>query len=393
MEHLPHLLQFPSMPEAMLALMWRLPALRELSLAGSCCHPSKLKLLAASCGGTVTHLDLSTGSTFNLCAACRCSGFCGGCAAGAPRQVPGPAYRRLTSRHERDLCEAAQGFRRLTSFSAAGSALPLRVCTAFVAAAPAGRLERLDLSSCCLEAEPTTGATYAQPSWQRPLCFSSGARRSLNFDELPSVTGNSVSRLQQMHAETESWQRPATAGRFAAALRRHGGSLRSLRLGGAGGVTDRHLSSLRSLEALTHLCLASVTAVSAALLTDAAASCPALHHLDISGTAADDACLAAAGMPPLRALAAAGCARCTSAGVAALAAGPAAVTLRWLDLSHTGADDAAAAELAERCGSLQALHLTGCELMPAAVERLRQLSSLRNLSLGRWVPADGCGGV
>lgn len=384
MEHLPHLLQFPSMPEALPPLLWRLPRLRRLSLAGSCCHPSKLKLLGAACGGTVTHLDLSTGGGSG-CACCR-SAAAGGAASALP---PGPPYRRLTSLHERDLCEAAASFRQLRCFRAGGSALPLRVCTAFLAAVPAGRLQAADLSGCCLDAEtPAAEAAYARQSpWQRQLCFSSGARRALNFDELPRATGNSVSRLQQAHTEAEGWQRPATAGRFASALRRQGASLRVLRLGGTSGLKDRHLSSLRALCALQVLCLAGTgaAAVSPTLLADAAAGCPSLHTLHLGGTAANDGCLAAAAaMPALRHLDASGCASVGAAGVAALAAGPAARSLRWLDLSQTAADDAAVAALSAGCRQLRGVQLTGCSgLTPAAVEQLCRLPRLESLSLGR----------
>ena len=397
MEHVPHLLQYPSMPEALPAALWRLPRLRLLSLAGSCCHPSKLKLLGATCGSSVTHLDIGTGGS----TACG-SGSCGcrhpGAAPGSPaataaagaaqqQQAAGPAYRRLTSLHERDLCEAAHSFRQLQSFCAAGSGLPLLVCTAFLAAAPPGRLMHADLSGCCLEAEPAEAAAAhaQQPPSQQQLCFSSGARRSLNFDSYPAVTGASASHLQRLHAEASSWQRPATAGRFAAALRRQAAALCCLRLGGASGVTDRHLSSLRALSALTHLCLAGTGgAVSATLLAEAAAGCTCLQQLDISSTAADDACLAAvAALPRLTQLAAAGCGR-IGAGVAALAAGPAAQALHWLDLSSTDADDAAAAALAAGCRELRGLQLSGCrELTPAAVEHLAQLSRLTCLALGR----------
>lgn len=387
MEHLPHLLQFPSMPEALPPLLWRLPRLRRLSLAGSCCHPSKLKLLGAACGGSVTHLDLSTGG--GGCACChRVTG--GAATAAAAAAAPGPPYRRLTSLHERDLCEAAVSFRQLRWFAAGGSALPLRVCTAFLAAAPAGRLEAADLSGCCLDAEhPAAEAAYArQPPWQHQLCFSSGARRALNFDELPRAAGASVSRLQQVHAEAEGWQRPATAGRFAAALRRQGASLRVLRLGGASGLRDRHLSSMRALSALRVLCLSGTgAAVSPALVADAAAGCPTLHSLHLAGTAANDACLAAAAaMPALRQLDASGCADVGAAGAAALASGPAARSLRWLDLSQTAAEDAAVAALAAGCRQLRGLRLTGCSgLTPAAVEQLCRLPRLESLALGRWV--------
>lgn len=202
MEHMPHMLQYPAMPEGLPAALWRLPRLRRLSLAGSCVHPSKLKLLAAACGGSLTHLDISTGGSAPCAAACCCGQWHGGGGDGGsegsccgrrqwpngPRQLPGPPYKRLTSLHERDLCEAAGSLRQLQSFCAAGTALPLRVCTAFVAAAPAGRLTSLDLSGCCLEAEhPTSEASYErQAPWQRQLFFSSGARRTLNFDELPA---------------------------------------------------------------------------------------------------------------------------------------------------------------------------------------------------------------
>lgn len=200
MEHLPHLLQYPAMPEGLPAALWRLPRLRRLSLAGSCVHPSKLKLLAAACGGSLTHLDISTGGSAPCAASCCCADWRGGSSGGessnrsrrqwpnSPRQLPGPPFKRLTSLHERDLCEAAGSLRQLRSFCAAGTALPLRVCTAFVTAAPAGRLTALDLSGCSLEAEhPTSEASYErQAPWQRQLFFSSGARRTLNFDELPA---------------------------------------------------------------------------------------------------------------------------------------------------------------------------------------------------------------
>ena len=62
LEHLPHLLQFPAMPEGLPAALWRLPpCLRCLSLAGSCPHPAKLKLLGAACGSSVAYLDIGTG--------------------------------------------------------------------------------------------------------------------------------------------------------------------------------------------------------------------------------------------------------------------------------------------------------------------------------------------
>lgn len=219
--------QFPSMPEALPGALWRLPRLRSLSLAGSCCHPSKLKLLAAVCGGSVTHLDIGTGgSRFGAgsrwgsppgsprSSACVAPWAAAAGPQAQPAQPPGPAYRRLTSLHERDLCEAAQSFRQLQSFSAAGSSLPLRVVTAFLEAAPAGRLTRVDLQACCLDAEPVAAAAAhsAQPPWQQQLFFSSGARRALTFDAYPAVTGTSASRLQQLHAQADSWQRPATAG-------------------------------------------------------------------------------------------------------------------------------------------------------------------------------------
>lgn len=201
MEHMAHLLQYPAMPEQLPAALWRLPRLRRLSLAGSCVHPSKLKLLAAACGSSLTRLDIGTGGSTPCSAACCCGDWRGGGGGGGdadrrsrrqwpngPRQLPGPPYKRLTSLHERDLCEAAGSLRQLASFCAAGCALPLRVCTAFVAAAPAGRLTALDLSGCCLEAEhPASEASYErQAPWQRQLFFSSGARRALNFDELPA---------------------------------------------------------------------------------------------------------------------------------------------------------------------------------------------------------------
>lgn len=150
------------------------------------------------------------------------------------------------------------------------------------------------------------------------------------------------------------------AGRFAAALRRQGASLASLRLGGASGVTDRHLASLASLTALTWLCLAGVGgAISATLLAEAAAGCRCLRDLDISG--ASDACLAAAAaMPSLRQLSAAGCGGLgAGAGAPALAAGPAAATLCWLDIAGTSAGDTAAAALAAGCRQLRGVNLTG----------------------------------
>lgn len=291
-----------------------------------------------------------------------------------PTLAPGPAYRRLTSLHERDLCEAAQSFRQLQSLSAAGSALPLRVVAAFLEAAPAGRLASIDLRACCLDAEPPAAAAVhsTQPPWQSQLFFSSGARRALTFDAYPAVTGTSATRLQQLHAQADSWQRPATAGRFAAALRRQGASMASLRLGGASGVTDRHLASLSSLTALTWLCLAGVGgAISATLLAEAAAGCRRLRNLDISG--ASDACLAAAaGMPSLRQLSAAGCGGLgAGAGAPALAAGPAAAMLCWLDIAGSAAGDTAAAA---GCRQLLGVNLTGCQgLSPAGVEHLSLL--------------------
>lgn len=225
------------MPEALPGALWRLPRLRALSLAGSCCHPSKLKLLAAVCGGSVTHLDISTGGSRSGAgtpwgsppSSPRSSGGGAGAAPWAaaawpevqPAQPAGPPYRRLTSLHERDLCEAAQSFRQLQSLGAAGSALPLRVVTAFLEAAPAGRLAFLDLRGCCLDAEPPAAAAAhsTQPPWQQQLFFSSGARRALTFDAYPAVTGTSATRLQQLHAQADSWQRPATAGEVLGATR------------------------------------------------------------------------------------------------------------------------------------------------------------------------------
>lgn len=201
-----------------------------------------------------------------------------------------------------------------------------------------------------------------------------------------AVTGNSVSRLQQLHTEAEAWQRPATAGRFAAALRRQRASLRQLLLGGASGLTEPHLASLRALCALETLCLAGTRgAVSSDLVADAAAGCPNLASLDLSATPAGDGCLAAAAaLPRLARLAAAGCGRISSAGVAALAAGPAAASLRALDLSHTSADDGAIAALAAGARGLRVLRLMGCHaLTPAAVDALCTLSRLRALALGR----------
>lgn len=200
------------------------------------------------------------------------------------------------------------------------------------------------------------------------------------------MTGNSATHLQQLHTELEAWQRPATAGRFAAALRRQGASLRSLRLGGASGLTDRHLSSLRALEALTSLCLAGTgAALSPTLLGEVADRCHSLARLDISGTAADDACLAAAGVLPLSHLAVAGCSQIGAAGVAALAAGPAARSLRWLDLSQTSVDDAAMFQLQSHCRQLTGLQLTGCrELSPHGVAAsVCSLPRLTDLGLGR----------
>jgi hypothetical protein len=200
------------------------------------------------------------------------------------------------------------------------------------------------------------------------------------------VTGNSATHLQQLHTELEAWQRPATAGRFAAALRRQGASLRSIRLSGASGLTDRHLSSLRGLEALTSLCLAGTgAALSATLLGEVADRCQYLSHLDISSTAADDACLAAAGVLPLSHLAIAGCSTVGAAGVAALAAGPAARSLRWLDLSQTSADDAAVWQLAQHCCKLTGLQLKGCRELSAAgvAGSVCQLRRLSDLGLGR----------
>lgn len=201
-----------------------------------------------------------------------------------------------------------------------------------------------------------------------------------------AVTGNSATHLQQLHTELEAWQRPATAGRFAAALRRQGASLSSLRLSGASGLTDRHLSSLRALEALTSLCLAGTgAALSATLLGEVADRCHSLAHLDISSTAADNACLAAAGVLPLKHLAVAGCSAVGAAGVAALVAGPAARSLRWLDLSQTSTDDTAVAELGQHCRQLTGLQLTGCrELSADGVQfSLCRLTSMANLGLGR----------
>jgi hypothetical protein len=401
LEHAPHLLQFPAWPEALPAALWRLPRLRALSLAGSCPHPSKLKLLGAACGGSLTRLDIGTGgsrgacavgSGCSSCAACCCPGPQRGAGAGPAGGAAGPAYRRLTALHERDLCEAAACFRALRAFAAAGAALPLRAATAFAAAAPPGRLELLDLRGCCLEAEPTAAAAAhaSQPPWQHQL-FSSGARCALtfqNYDFLPATAGTSAAHLQRLHAEADSWQRPATAPRFAAALRRHAASLRCLRLGGASGVSHAHLASLPALAALETLCVAGCReAVAAPLLAAAAAGCPRLRRLDLSHTAADDACLAAAAaLPRLQELAAAGC-RVSGAGVQALAAGPAGAALRWLDLSLTGADDGGAAALAARCAQLRGLLLTGCQqLGPGGVEALGALRRLTCLSLSRWEP-------
>ncbi|KAI3428195.1 hypothetical protein D9Q98_006575 [Chlorella vulgaris] len=399
LEHMPHLLQFPAMPEGLPAALWRLPRLRTLSLAGSCCHPSKLKLLAASCGSSVTHLDIGTGarggacgvgSGCTSCTPCRCVEEARAASGGQGYVAAGPAYRRLSSLHERDLCEAAASFRQLRSLSGAGSALPLRCVCAFLAATPAGRMQRLDLSGCCLDAEPSAAAAAHshQPHWQQQL-FSSGARRVLNFsnfDSYPSTSGTSATRLHQLHAETDSWQRPATAARFAALLRRQAPTLRCLRLGGASGVTDAHLSSLRCLSALEWLCLAgSRTAVSPTLLAEVASGCPLLQQLDISHTAADDDCFTAiAALPALRLLAASGCARVGGGGVHALAAGRTAGTLRKLDLCLTGTNDEAADALAAGCQQLRGLQLTGCgKLSPRGAEVLGQLERLESLSLGR----------
>ena len=166
-----------------------------------------------------------------------------------------------------------------------------------------------------------------------------------------------------------------------------GASLASLRLGGASGVTDRHLASLASLAALTQLCLSGTGgAVSATLLAEAAAGCRRLQDLDISASAANDACLAAAAaMPRLRQLSAAGCSGLGGgAGAAALAAGPAAATLHWLDLGSTATGDAAVAALAAGCHQLRGINLTGClGLSPAAVEHLSHLPRLSCLGLGR----------
>ncbi len=152
-------------------------------------------------------------------------------------------------------------------------------------------------------------------------------------------------------------------------------------------MTDRHLASLSALTALTQLSLAGTGgAVSATLLAEAAAGCRRLRDLDISGTAANDACLAAAAaMPRLHQLSAAGCSGLgAGAGVAALAAGPAAATLHWLDLSGTAVGNAAAAALAAGCRQLRGVNLTGCAgLSPAGVESLSHLPRLSCLGLGR----------
>lgn len=106
---------------------------------------------------------------------------------------------------------------------------------------------------------------------------------------------------------------------------------------------------------------------------------PSPRDLDICG--ASDACLAAAAaMPSLRQLSAAGCGGLgAGAGAPALAAGPAAAMLCWLDIAGTAAGDTAAAA---GCRQLLGVNLTGCQgLSPAGVEHLSRLLCCRAWAL------------
>lgn len=383
--HLPLLLQHPGMVDAMPAALWRLPRLQRLSLAGSCCHPSKLKLIAAACGGTLQSLDISTEGQGSL-AGGSCGGHGGGGSAG-PRLV-GQPYRRLSARHLASLCEAAEHLRQLRCLSAAGSRLPLQACLALLRAGP--WLEDCDLSGCCLE--PAGHDDTCAGSSGQQLLLSSGARRRLDFHGAAAVMAQLSRAGGSGSFSFEPSQPPATAAAFAAALGDLTG-LRRLVLAHSTGLMPRHLSTLDRLAALTSLSLAGSGHATGDPVAYTVAELPNLRRLDVSSTAISDSGLSALGScPVLEGLAASRNRGISSAGVIAFAgSGLGAATLRSLDLSMVSVvDDAAAAALGDGCPHLRRLRLAGCSgsatysLTPAGVGHLAGLTNLVELSLGRW---------
>ena len=394
--HLPALLAQPGMPEAMPAALWRTGRLASLSLAGSCCHPSKLRLLAATCGAGLRTLDLSTGG--GGLADLPEGGDDGAAAAAAaaaadetlarPRLV-GQPYRRLSARHLALLCEAAEHLHGLRRLSAAGARLPLQACLALLRASP--WLQDVDLSGCCLEQSSAGGGPAGSAGTE--VLMSSGVRRRLDFH------GEAALMAQRMRGAAAgvgtSGGALATAAAFAAALGELAPRLRRLRLGQVSGLTESHLSSLCQLTALTELSLAGGGAACSDAVCCALASLPGLARLDISTGGLGDGGLAAlGGCPALAALAAARNRGITPAGVIAFCAGGVGQRgLRELDLSMISVlDDEAAAALAAGCPRLRRLRLSGSGgaasshvsyLTPAGVRALASLGELRELSLGR----------
>jgi hypothetical protein len=350
---LPRLLGSTAMAENHAAALWRWPALRRLSLAGSDLHPSKLKLLAAACGRELQHLDISAPAAHGAHWGRR----------GGHARLPAPQLL--------DLRDAARQLRQLRTLSAAGACLPADTAVALMRCAP--RLESLDLSGCAAAGRPPSACGRRWTS--SGACLPGGG-----LGEPPCGGGARGGPAPGMQAPT--------AGEFAAALGALT-ALRTLRLEGCEGLTDRHLCHLSSLSALRDVALGRNRRVGDGALAALAAAAPALHALGLAGTAAGDAglaALAAAGaLREVRSLSVAGCGGVSGAGLAAAAAGGVGRCMRELDISDCLAvDDAVLAGVAREFPMLRVLRLAGCTAVrPAGLAALAALRRLTRLDAAR----------
>ena len=375
---LTNLLQSAAIPDHAAASLWRWPQLRRLSLAGSSTHPTKLKLLAATCGTGLAELDIS------------CPGMI------TSSSSPRAPLSRLPPQHIKDLIEAAKSLKQLRVLSAARTGMPLEAAVAFLRGA--SKLEVLDFSGCCIGPQNGLSRRHAGRLW------SSGIFRP-GVSPYRTEAANVCENLASPGPED-----------FALAL----GSLsalRVLRLDDCG-LRPEHLCHLGWIKGLTEVSFAGNrglgdAAASALVLGASSSSSPCssssktgLVHLNISGTSITDEGLCALAAPGknnnvlLHRLETLKLARCgpgvSAVGLHAVAAALVNIhssnsdakksTLRVLDLTDAPFIDTACLEtIATSFSNLQSLILSGCGAMggPDGIDAVATLRSLQHLDLSR----------